>query len=211
MFADLKQSLSLLTTKHLLHPAIFTAFWLGLLTIRNDTPYPAITNELPKVLRSAITAQSRLGWDQLYHGRVSKLWEIAIESLNPHLHISGRQIVTTMVQTIWRYILASWTLRNHQLHQDGGRLSLPNYKQAFLTIYEQKDTLPPEVQEALFHRPLDQMLEQTPAFLRSWIERSQRYIQQQLKAAQKRAKLKTPDIRSFFRRPTPSTNDLQPP
>jgi len=207
----MKQSLSLLTTKHLLHPAIFTAFWLGLLTIRNATPYPDVTNELPPVLRSAIKAQSRLGWDQLYHGRISNLWEIAIEKLNPHLPISGRRILVQMVQTIWKYILASWALRNHHLHQDGGRLSLPNYKQAVQTIYEQKETLPPEVQEALFQRPLEQMLEQTPAFLKSWIERSQKYIQQQLKAARKRAKLKTPDICSFFRRPTQPTNDLQPP
>jgi len=174
-------------------------------------PYPAITNELPIVLHSAIKAQSHLGWDQLYHGRVSNLWEIAIESLNPHLPISGHQIVMNMVQTIWRYILANWTLRNHHLHQDGGRLSLPNYKQAVQTIYEQKDQLPPEVQAALFHRPLDQMLEQTLAFLQSWIEWSQRYIQQQLKAAKKHAKLKTPNICSFFQCPTPPMNDLQPP
>ncbi len=116
-----------------------------------------------------------------------------------------------MIKTILQYILATWTLRNQHLHQDAGRLSQPNYQQAVRTLYELRQQLPIEVQDAVFQRPLDQMLDQSPVFLRSWIERSQRYIQQQLKAAKKRAQLKTSDIRSFFRRVHPSTNDLQPP
>ncbi len=210
LFSNLKNSLTVLTNKFALHPVIFTTFWLGLLTIRNDTPYPVISQELPPPLRATVTAQSRLGWDQLYHGRLSHLWEITIEKLNPHLKVSGRYIVIQLIKTIWAYILAIWKVRNHHLYQDNGRLSLPNYQQAVRNIYETRHQLPPEVQEALFHRPLEQMLEQSPAFLRSWIERSQRYIKQQLKAAQQRAKLKTQDIRSFFR-PTQIANDLQPP
>jgi len=156
-----------------------------------------------------VTTQSRLGWDQLYHGRVSHMWEVAIDQLNPHLKVSGCQIVTQMIKTIWTYILAIWTMRNHHLHHDGGHLSLPNYQQAVKTIYELQSQLPPEVQEALFQCPLDQMLEQSPAFLQSWIECSQWYIKQQLKATQKCAKLKTPDICSFFWCSTPKMNDLQ--
>jgi len=41
------------------------------------------------------------------------------------------------------------------------------------------------------------MLDQPPAVLRKWLERSSLYIRQQLKAAKTRAKLNTPDIRSF--------------
>jgi len=210
LFSNLKQSLTTVTTKFSLHPAIFTAFWLGLLTTRNATPYPIISHELPPPLRATVTAQSRIGWDQLYHGRVSQLWEQAIEHLNPQLKVSGCYIMIQMLKTIWNYILATWTMRNHHLHQDGGRLSLPNYQQAVRTIYDLQPQLPPAVQEALFQRSLDEMLEQPPAFLRLWIERSQRYIKQQLKAAQRRAKLKTQDIRSFFH-PTRLDNDLQPP
>jgi len=182
-----------------------------MLTIRNDTPYPAVQDDLPCVLRTTITTQNRIGWDQLYHGRVSNLWEQAIDQLNPHLKVSGRFIVIQMVKAVWKYILTVWATRNQHLHQDAGRLSQPNYQQAVRTLYALQPQLPPEVQEALFHRPLEQMLDQPPVFLRSWIERSQRYIQQQLKAAQKRAKLNTPDIRSFFRRSYPLANDLHPP
>jgi len=55
------------------------------------------------------------------------------------------------------------------------------------------------------------MLVQPPAMLHVWIERSQRYIKQQLKAAQQCAKLHTPDICLFFWHQPPSANDLQPP
>jgi len=211
LFLNLQQALAVITVKHSLHPAILTTFWLGLLSVRNDTPYPDVQDDLPVVLRYTVTAQNRIGWDQLYQGRVTHLWEKAIEQLNPHLKISGRSIVIQMVKTIWQYILATWTMRNQHLHQDAGRLSQPNYHQAVRTLYETQSQLPLEVQDALFQRPLDQMLDQSPVFLRSWLERSQRYIQQQLKAAKKRAKLKTSDIRSFFRRANPSANDLHPP
>jgi len=169
-----------------------------LLSIRNNTPYPDVHHDLPIELHSTVKAQTRLGWDQLYQGHVSHLWEQAVDQLNPQLKVSSCFIVIQMVKTTWKYILTIWAMHNQHLHQDAGRLSQPNYQQAVRTLYELKSQLPPEVQEALFHHPLDQMLDQTPVFLRSWIEQSQCYIQQQLKAAKKHAKLNTPDIRSFF-------------
>ncbi len=211
LFTKLKGILTSITTKYFLHPAILTTFWLGLLTIRNDTRYPNITNDIPPILSTTIQAQTRLGWDQLYHGRVSGMWAQAIDYLNPHLRINGRYIVVQMIKAVWAYVLTTWTTRNQHLHRNGGQLSQPNYQQAVRTIYEQKSSLPQEVQDALFHRPLEQMLEQPPTFLQRWIERSQRYIRQQLKAAKKRAKLNTHDIRSFFHCHGPPADDLHPP
>jgi len=115
-----------------------------------------------------------------------------------------------MIQAVWAYILATWQTRNQHLHQDAGYLSLPNYQQAVTTLYERSPQLPPDVREALFHTPLQQMLEQPPAVLRQWLERSHQYIKQQMKAAKKRATINTHDIRSFVQCTT-SANDLQPP
>jgi len=88
-----------------------------------------------------------------------------------------------MVQAIWQYILATWTQRNQHLHQDAVQLSQPNYLQVVRNLYELHPQLPPAVQEALFQCPVDQMLNQSPVFLCSWIKQSQCYIQQQLQAA----------------------------
>jgi len=119
----------------------------------------------------------------------------------PSLHLSFKKSIL---------VYSIITTRNQHLHQDAGSLSLPDYRQAVITMYELHQQLPPEVQEAVFHRPLEEMLDKPPAFLRSWIEHSQRYIQQQLKAAKKHAKLHTPDIHLFFRRQNPPANDLNP-
>jgi len=85
----------------------------------------------------------------------------------------------------------------------------PNYQQAVRTLHETSSQLPPSIREAVFRRPLQDMLDLPPAVLCKWLERSSLYIKQQLKAAKMRAKLNTPDIRSFF--PPQSANDLYPP
>jgi len=116
-----------------------------------------------------------------------------------------------MINAVWTYILAAWTLRNNHLHHDAGRLSLPNYHQAVRTMYETQNQLPTEIRTAVFQQPLALMLEKSPQALRLWIERSQQYIKQQLHAAKKRNKLNTHDIHSFFQCLRPQANDLHPP
>jgi len=61
LFTNLKQLLAMITTKYSLHPAIFTTFWLGLLMIHNDIPFPDVSAKLLTILRSTVTAQTRLG------------------------------------------------------------------------------------------------------------------------------------------------------
>jgi len=58
LFTTLKQSLAMINIKYSLHPAIFTTFWLGLLMIRNDTPFPDVTSELPMIICSTARAQT---------------------------------------------------------------------------------------------------------------------------------------------------------
>ncbi len=63
-----------------------------------------------------------------------------------------------MIQAVWTYILESWSLRNQHLHKDGGQLSMPNYQQAVTNLYERRQQFPLATQEALFQRPLQEML-----------------------------------------------------
>jgi len=174
-------------------------------------PYPNIHHELPPELQPAVQYQQRVGWQQLYYGRVARQWAHAIDLLHPDIAPSGRQILTQFTQEVWKAILSIWATRNQHLHQDAGCLSLPDYQQAIRTMYEQQDQIPPEAAAALFQRPLQQMLELPPALMRPWIEWANKYMLQQSKAAKKRAKLNTPDIRSYFPRTNHSANDLHPP
>jgi len=163
------------------------AYWLGLVSIRNVTAYPNDTNKLPPALQTAIHYQNWLGWLQLFHGQMTKHWASAIDQLNPHIATSSTQIITKLLQTVWAYILATWSTRNQHLHNDAGQLSLPNYQQAVQTLYERQDQLDPDAQAALFCQPLQEMLELPPAILSPWIVRAHKYMTQQAKAAKIRA------------------------
>jgi len=185
LFEKLHNDLTALAAKYVLHPALLTALWLGLLAVRTRTPYPNIINDVPHEIANAIHSQTKIGWDQLYYGRLSKDWANAMDDLHPALALSGQKLTTIFVQTIWRHILETWSLRNQHLHNDQGQISLPDYRQAVQTMYDTRHQLPPETQAAVFTRPIEQLLDQSPAFLRNWITRSNNYIKQQLRAAKK--------------------------
>ncbi len=99
-----------LLLKHTLHPSILTAYWLGLVSLRNVTPYPTDIHELPPALKTAVYYQNQLGWMQLFHGQLTKHWASAIDQLNPTLTLSGKQIMTKILQTVWAYIVVNLKL-----------------------------------------------------------------------------------------------------
>jgi len=97
LFETMRLQLAAISAKYQLHPSVLTTFWLGMLSIRNATPYPDIAQNLPPELWITMTQQSRLGWDQLYYGRFAKSWATAIDALNPTMALSGRQIMTQLL------------------------------------------------------------------------------------------------------------------
>jgi len=117
LFQTLKNSLTHVTQKLQLHPCVLTAIWMGLAAIQNDIAYPDILNDTLQPLRQCIQCQTRLGWDQLYHGCLSIDWAKAIEIIHPNLQQSGAQVMVSMTQTIWSYILDFWKLQNQHLHK----------------------------------------------------------------------------------------------
>jgi len=149
MFFFQKQLLTI-SLKYDLHPSILTGYGLGLITVRNTTPYPDVIHDLPKELQQPLCYQQRLGWDQLFYGRLAKQWAQAVNQLHPHMAISGVQVMIKFTQAVWTYVLATWTTRNQHLHHDAGKLSIPDYQQAVRTLYELGEQLPPDARVALF-------------------------------------------------------------
>ncbi len=211
LFLDLKTTLTSYVTKLRLHPCIFTTIWLGLTSVRNNSPYPDILAEVHPSLHLPLQSQTQLGWNQLFYGRFSNTWATAIDSINPNLAITGEVIVTTIIKHIWTHVLQLWKLRNEHLHNNAAQLDLPDYKQAAQTLYEQKHLLSPRAQETLFKQPLDHTLNQPPNRLQQWVIRGYRYFTQQIKAEKKQAAMSTPDIRTFFRPLAQHPDDLHPP
>jgi len=104
--------------------------WLGLVATHSDTPYPDILIEVLPPVQQPIQSQTRLGWEQLYHGWFSVAWATAINTMHPKLKQMGDQIMTMILKLIWQYVLETWKLRNNHLHRCATQLNLPDYQQA---------------------------------------------------------------------------------
>jgi len=171
-----------ITQRLQLHPSIFTAIWLGLTTTRRNVPYPNITADILPNLVLPIKIQTSLGWEQLFHGRVATKWASAIDEIHPTLTVTGEQTLIQITTAIWTHILTVWKVCNHHLHHMAENLSLPNYRQAAQSLYEQRHQLPPSDQEALFRQPIDTVLNLPRPRLQCWVQRGHAYFNQQLKA-----------------------------
>jgi len=194
-----------------MHPCILTAIWLSLSTIRRDIPYPNISQEVLPLLCHPIQQQLRLGWDQLYQGRISTGWAHAIDKIHPELKLTGKQVMTQLTKVIWTFVLETWKTRNNHLHQNADQLNLPNYRQVVIHLYEQQHLLLPATWAALYWQPLESLLEQPAPWLQTWTTWGLSYFNQQLKVAKTQATLHTPNICTFFGQQTQQTHDLQPP
>jgi len=60
-------------------------------------------------------------------------------------------------------------LQNQHLHQHASQLNLPNYHQAAASLYEQRVQLPQAAQEALYHQPLEIILDLPAPQLEQWV------------------------------------------
>jgi len=211
LFQTLRNDLTQIVQQLHLHPCVFTALWLGMTAIRNDTPYPDIIDELLPQLRTPVLQQTRLGWEQLYHSQLSKGWAAAINLIHPQLPQTGEQVLVTIQKCVWRYILGTWLTRNQHLHHQAATLNLPNYRQAATTLYEQCHNLSPTAQATLYRYSLEEVLALPAPRLEQWVLRGYKYYNQQLKAAKYQAILNTQDIRHFFGPLAQQSDDLHPP
>jgi len=210
LFRMLK-SLTQMTQTLKLHLHILTTVWLCLVLIHNDTEYPDIMPDVLPQLCPPLWLQTHLGWDQLYQGQILAAWAKAIDTIHPTMAQSGTQVMTSIIQAIWMYIIDTWKLCNQHLHHLASQLNLPNYKQAAMTQYDLCHQIPPEAQEALYWQPLECIVDLPTPWLQWWVQKGYKYFNQQLKAAKKQATMNTPDIHTFFCTPTQQNDNLQPP
>lgn len=79
--------------------------------------------------RALYDDQIRIGWNQLFHGRCSKLWAVAVDRHLKTLLVDRRiyqgQIWTRKVITkIWDAMHLTWKERNNDLHRKKGAVYL---------------------------------------------------------------------------------------
>jgi len=84
-------------------------------------------DEIKAEIRLAFNAQSRIGWDQFFRGRIAKDWQIPIarfyEERQPGDSFTPEQWMRTVIQELWTFSITVWNQRNTELHGLNGFIS----------------------------------------------------------------------------------------
>lgn len=104
---DLKSTLAQLHTD----PIIANILLRGIQAWRNHTPLP--TSEYRTLYHSIIHEQDKIGWRQIFNGRISNKWSSIQEKFDPDPNWGKR-----VISTIWKHWEDLWQLRNNSQHGD---------------------------------------------------------------------------------------------
>jgi len=71
-------------------------------------------HHLPKDIQELQENQQRVGWTQIYYGRISPTWVQALQTHHPQ--VNAIQYYTKCITLVWKAVLQVWAIRNRHLH-----------------------------------------------------------------------------------------------
>ena len=81
-----------------------------------------------RLLRAAFKAQTKIGWDQFFRGRIAKAWKRPIamyyKERQPGESFTPDQWMRTIIKELWVFSITIWKQRNTELHGTDGAISL---------------------------------------------------------------------------------------
>jgi hypothetical protein len=87
----------------------------------------APTEPILRLLTRAFHAQTKIGWDQFFRGRIALAWKSAIQvyyhERKPGTKFTPEQWLRTTIDALWHFSLTLWRHRNTELHGDNGVIS----------------------------------------------------------------------------------------
>lgn len=143
----------------------------------NDYHHPIVPTRTPtdRLLNIAIRAQNKIGWGQLYRGRLVQ----EFRSFVTHVHF-GRPVnlyvshawSIALISWLWDTVESQWKLRNESLHgtdiEDTRSKIRGRLTEAVRRIYSYKSRLNINDQRIL-QRPINTILAMTTASIEIWI------------------------------------------
>jgi len=161
----------------------------GLYWSLHDSPLEA-AQQYPQSLQPLIASQEAIGWEHLFLGRLSNLWQkIHLEQLVHHGYQvtkrnSGTQWTSTLIRIIWKHVHKVWMHRNQVRH--GSTFSDQLEKQRQLCVaevslyytYRSNGALSDDVPEHIFYPSLQEHLHKESSLneLDSWLSNNRAII-----------------------------------
>jgi hypothetical protein len=94
--------------------------WMGKHPIQPPTWTALEVTPLQQSIRRAFDAQTRIGWDQFFRGRLTKYWKLPLymyyQERRPTSHISPTLWMNRTISTMWDFYNLMWNQRNEDFH-----------------------------------------------------------------------------------------------
>jgi hypothetical protein len=146
------------------------------------TPY---MENISKELKDAIMEQNKIGWQQVYYGRLSnKLVRVMEQHFQKlpvnHLKYTGERWARKLIKTIWDTMLQLWKERNDHLHQRDKAAKAETQKQRLekriARCYTYSQNLTATERLRWFSEPHKEMMLRDTRYLEAWVRTVERII-----------------------------------
>ncbi len=197
LFSKLQKQIQQLHKRYNIDPHLLQLLWQGLNSVRQQYPIDEHLETYPTEFHPLFHDQRRIGWEQLYYGRIASSWSYYVDHHSQY-RTNGTIFYSQVTELIWKYILESWAIRNSALHpaQHSAQIlqSLePQVHQIFENINNDpalRDYAPQASAEEILARPIRS--------IRQFIQTCYNQMRNHTTSARTRAVHRTQDIRNFF-------------
>jgi hypothetical protein len=135
----------------------------------HDINWTPNINYVSHKLKSFVKEQGKIGWYQLYNGRVAKTIADFMEDhfcsleLDPFKY-TGKRWTKMLIRTVWNTILKLWKSRNdiiyNQDRAETERVIWENLQQRVEHCYNQAESLPAADRNLIFQRDINELLQE---------------------------------------------------
>jgi hypothetical protein len=148
----------------------------------------------------SIQAQSKIGWQQVFLGRIAKT---ITERSGEHLdHVArfeankrGKKWKQKLIRKIWDTYLKLWKQRNEIIHgaqeRDKSEIQRQRLAARLERCYQYQSQLRAQDRNKIFYKTIDEIKQEDPRLIQSWLKLCERLIRIHKKEAKKPNKMKT--------------------
>jgi hypothetical protein len=150
----------------------------------NENWTPILSAVSPN-LRKCIIQQNKIGWKQLYKGRMTKEMKVFMEQHYRNLQVDSRRYTgtrwcKTLIRNIWNTVLQLWKQRNKIIHGETTKVQNSTTKERLEKrvhkCFEFRDNLKREDREKIFYTDAHTLLQEEQRYIKAWIKLAERII-----------------------------------
>ena len=148
------------------------------------------TNNIDKVVQTAIHNQQHIGWHNLLKGFISVNWsKVQQIYINEQQLEDNPQWASKAIEILQSYTLTMWQYRNNYLHgidiKENRQIRLEQTKSMIQSLYANHDRMHIPLQDKTFDLPIQERLESSLTAQIAWIELATRRIRMHREEATK--------------------------